>query len=61
MYIACQGPIKSTCQDFWDMIVQFQVPTIVMLTKLEERNPHNVAKPLVNLRGFYLIFNSIRF
>lgn len=32
------------------MIVQFEVPTIVMLTKLEERNPHNAAKPLVNLR-----------
>jgi protein tyrosine phosphatase len=39
--------MKETCQDFWDMIVQYHVPTIIMLTKTEERNPDNPSKPTV--------------
>ncbi|CAF0988795.1 unnamed protein product [Rotaria sordida] len=23
-YIACQGPLEDTCQDFWDMIIQYK-------------------------------------
>ncbi|XP_063396036.1 receptor-type tyrosine-protein phosphatase mu-like isoform X1 [Mytilus trossulus] len=35
-YIASQGPKKNTMRDFWHMIWQEKVNTIVMVTKLEE-------------------------
>ncbi|GMR53308.1 hypothetical protein PMAYCL1PPCAC_23503, partial [Pristionchus mayeri] len=36
-YILCQGPLDETCADFWQMIWEQNVPTIVMLNKLIER------------------------
>jgi protein tyrosine phosphatase len=50
-YIACQGPMKQTSQDFWDMIVQYNVPTIVMLTKTDERNPRNPTAATVRFNS----------
>ncbi|XP_060089233.1 tyrosine-protein phosphatase non-receptor type 7 [Heteronotia binoei] len=35
-YIATQGPMLNTVNDFWTMVWQEQVPVIVMLTKLKE-------------------------
>ncbi len=46
-YIACQGPLQDTCGDFWEMIIQYDVPKIVMLTRTEEKNPHNPQQTLV--------------
>lgn len=31
-YIACQGPLSNTSEDFWDMVVERQIEDIVMLT-----------------------------
>nr|XP_020638202.1 tyrosine-protein phosphatase non-receptor type 7 isoform X1 [Pogona vitticeps] len=35
-YIATQGPMLNTVNDFWMMVWQEEVPLIVMLTKLKE-------------------------
>ncbi|KAJ8016544.1 hypothetical protein DPEC_G00008350 [Dallia pectoralis] len=36
-YIATQGPMQNTVNDFWEMVWQEDSPSIVMITKLKER------------------------
>ncbi|XP_061571213.1 receptor-type tyrosine-protein phosphatase R, partial [Cololabis saira] len=37
-FIATQGPLVNTVNDFWRMIWQEETPAVVMITKLRERN-----------------------
>ncbi|XP_057426518.1 protein-tyrosine-phosphatase PTP1-like [Lotus japonicus] len=32
--IATQGPLQHTYEDFWEMVIQYHCPAIVMLTRL---------------------------
>ncbi|KAL3981869.1 Protein-tyrosine phosphatase family protein [Acanthocheilonema viteae] len=37
MYIAAEGPMSNTVNDFWSMVLQERAPAIVMVTNLEEK------------------------
>lgn len=37
-FIATQGPLKSTSEDFWEMCFNYDVKIIIMLCKLQENN-----------------------
>ena len=36
-YIVTQGPLQNTCGDFWRMIWEKKIASIIMLTKLTEK------------------------
>ncbi len=42
--IATQGPVKNTEEDFWNMIFQYSVPVILMLTKTIENQKQKCTK-----------------
>ena len=37
MFIASQGPLSNTTEDFWEMINNLNVKLIVMLCELKEK------------------------
>ncbi|MGH0136437.1 UNVERIFIED_CONTAM: hypothetical protein FKN15_049906 [Acipenser sinensis] len=62
-YIATQGPMINTVNDFWQMVWQEDSPVIVMITKLKEKNEKCVLY-WPERRGIYgkveVLINSVR-
>ncbi|XP_026779032.3 receptor-type tyrosine-protein phosphatase R isoform X2 [Pangasianodon hypophthalmus] len=62
-YIATQGPMINTVNDFWQMAWQEDSPVIVMITKLKEKNEKCVLY-WPEKRGIYgkveVLINSVR-
>ncbi|KAM5570778.1 protein-tyrosine-phosphatase PTP1-like [Rosa sericea] len=34
-FIATQGPLPNTYEDFWEMVIQYRCPVVIMLTRLD--------------------------
>ncbi|KAL6178062.1 hypothetical protein ACLB2K_049582 [Fragaria x ananassa] len=34
-FIATQGPVPNTYEDFWEMVMQYRCPVVIMLTRLD--------------------------
>ena len=43
-FIATQGPLSHTTEDFWTMCDEYDIEAIVMLCKLKEKNVEKCAK-----------------
>ncbi|KAG8439680.1 hypothetical protein GDO86_005744 [Hymenochirus boettgeri] len=62
-FIATQGPMINTVNDFWQMVWQVDAPVIVMITKLKEKNEKCVLY-WPEKRGIYgsveVLVNSVK-
>ncbi len=61
-FIATQGPLVNTVNDFWATIWQERCPCIVMMTKLKEKNKlqqTKVCKNIFNTNNTYLFLDKM--
>lgn len=55
MYIAAEGPMLNTINDFWSMVLQERTPAIVMVTNLEEK-PCGAKLALVRFKNLVYMY-----
>jgi len=55
-YIACQSPLKDTCEDFWDMIIQYKIEKIVMLGNFQDNNHSELVRFILLQKKIILLF-----
>lgn len=68
-YIASQGPMSNTIDDFWQMIWTEGVTSVVMITKLIERNkskcelyiPEQVMQPVCYDDHIWVVVNHVAY
>lgn len=58
-YIAAQGPKTNTSHDFWRMVLQYKIKSIVMLTSLVENNKVKCHEYFPKING-QVIFDNIK-
>ncbi|CAJ0571231.1 unnamed protein product, partial [Mesorhabditis spiculigera] len=57
-FICTQGPMETTCADFWRMVMQQNVESILMLCEFEEQNRPRCAKYYPDQKGQDMIFRT---
>lgn len=60
-YIATQGPLPETRNDFWKMILQQKSPIIVMLTQCNERRRVSFTPASHSEEGYEVHLPSFRY
>ncbi|XP_025406029.1 tyrosine-protein phosphatase non-receptor type 1-like isoform X2 [Sipha flava] len=59
-YIACQAPMKNTCTDMWQMVLEQDVVSIVMLCETSETNKAKCEKYFPNDEEISIQFGDIK-
>jgi protein tyrosine phosphatase len=58
-YIATQGPLSSTMEDFWEMILKYKSRVILMLCQLEENGRQKCYKYWPNVKESLNLKNNL--
>ncbi|MQL71188.1 hypothetical protein Taro_003511, partial [Colocasia esculenta] len=49
-FIATQGPLPNTFEDFWEMVLQYRCPVIIMLTMVDNAKSEEAPLPVLHIQ-----------